>query len=287
MQRPEQRAESVAVVDRVFGFERRGHGIEIRLGLRAADAGLQARERRVAVRPSVVIAQGFGVEEERLPDLDRAIGELEPGRHDANDLCRPAIDRNRLPDDRPTGAEPPRPERVTQDDHIVAARLILTRDERAADLRGRAEQRKERGGHDGAVDALGVSAAGEVEAHRVVRGHLFEHVTAIAIVHILAGGGRDVVEAGPAQVAPDDHQAVRIAVRQWTEQYAIDDREDCGVGANAERQREKHDGRKSGIPAQVAEAIANVGRDQLRPQHGADRPNGFQVVRHLPHRFVV
>ena len=287
LQGAKRRAEAVAIVAWMIGLERRRHGVEIRLGLLAADAGLQARERRIAVRAAIVVAQRLGIEKERLPDLDAPIGKLERGRHHANHLRRTTIHRNRLPDDRRVRAEPPRPQRMTQHHDVVAAWLILVRDERAADLRGRAEQREERRGHDGAFDALGLAAAGEIESDGVVGRHLLEGMTSIAIVHVLPGGGRDVVEPRTLQVAPDHHESIRVAVRKRPQQHAVDDGKDGGVGTDAEREGEQHDDREPRIPAQGAEGITHVGGDQLRPQPGSPRSNGVHVVGHRAERVVV
>ena len=92
---------------------------------------------------------------------------------------------------------------------------------------------------------------------------------------------------GRLQVAPDHHESIRVAVRQRPQQHAVDDGKDGGVGTDAEREGEQHDDREPGIPAQGAEGITHVGRDQLRPQPGSPGSNGVHVVGHRAERVVV
>ena len=140
------------------------------------------------MRSPVVLAQRFGVEEQRLPDLDAGIGILERGRHHADDLHRPAVERNHLADDGGVRLESPPPQRVTQHDDLFPAGLFLRPRERPANLRGRAKQRKETGGDDRALEALGFADPGEVEAERVVGRDVLEGMGAIPVVGELARG---------------------------------------------------------------------------------------------------
>jgi hypothetical protein len=102
-----------------------------------------------------------------------------------------------------------------------------------------------------------------------------------------SGGGRDVVEPRTPQVAPDHHQPVRVPVRQRAQEHAVYDREDGGVGSNAERKREEHDGGKAGILAERAQRVTHVGGDDFRAQSRSPRPHRIHIVFHGAHRFVV
>ncbi len=238
------------------------------------------------MRPAVVVADGLGVEYHRPPHLDRAVGKVERGRHHTDDLGCLAIEQHRLPDDRRVRAEPTRPDRVAQHHNICTARLLLFRQKRAADLRSDTEQRKQAGRDHRPFDALRTTVAGEVESQRVVRGELLEGVAPIAIVHVLAGGRRDLVDSGPMQIAPDHHQPVRVPIRQRAQDHAIHHREDRGVGADAESEREEHHRGEALVLAQRAERVAHIGGDDVGAQARAPRPHRIHIVFHGAHRFI-
>ena len=72
------------------------------------------------------------------------------------------------------------------------------------------------------------------------RAHVAAHVRALLVEH---------------------DQLVRARDRQLAQQDLIDEREDGGVGADAERERQDRDGREQGTAAESAERQAQVGQD--------------------------
>ena len=80
-------------------------------------------------------------------------------------------------------------------------------------------------------------------------------------------------DASRAAVEQHD-QPIGIVIRQRPQQHAVDDGEDGGVGADAERERQHGDEREAGLPAQHARGVAKVlQRAELTCSHSfAGRP---------------
>src|SRR4029453_17417921 len=57
---------------------------------------------------------------------------------------------------------------------------------------------------------------------------------------------------------PDDQQPIRVREREGMEDEAVDDAEDRGVAADAEREREDRDGGKAGTPCHLPARVAQV-----------------------------
>ena len=62
-----------------------------------------------------------------------------------------------------------------------------------------------------------------------------KHAAAFAEILQLRAGQRRARITGARQVRPDEREAIRVAIRQRREQQRVDDAEDGGVGADAER----------------------------------------------------
>src|SRR5262245_53891643 len=59
------------------------------------------------------------------------------------------------------------------------------------------------------------------------------------------------------------HQFLRFVYRQLLKSYRVKQREDCGVGADAQRQRADRDQRKSGSLDQIPKRVTNVAKERL------------------------
>jgi len=77
----------------------------------------------------------------------------------------------------------------------------------------------------------------------------------------MKGAGRQLRER-----AADNQQPRRVRKRERVEHEAVDDAEDRGVAADAEREREDGDRRKPGTPRQLAQRVAHVLPDRI---HGS------------------
>ena len=68
-------------------------------------------------------------------------------------------------------------------------------------------------------------------------------------------------KARRGSVLPDHDDLVRILIRQRPEQHRLHEREDGGVGANAERQRAYRGDGEDGRLSQQAEGVPQVGKE--------------------------
>ena len=116
---------------------------------------------------------------------------------------------------------------------------------------------------------LRLAVAGQVDLAVAPRRHLRQRAAAAAIVVYLPAGDPGLVEVGP--LAPDHHRALRLAPWQRPQQHGVDDAENGGVGADAERQGHHRDRRQSPGCA-AARARRNAGRPE--------RWRGRQSMRH-------
>ncbi len=110
-----------------------------------------------------------------------------------------------------------------------------------------------------AFDLLGMVALAEVQAGagKVVHGEGRESLVVLLPGHEL--GDRDGVAMAGGERARDAHDAVGLRVRKGLEQDFIDDREDGGVGADAEGQSGDRDGGESGALGQDTEGVMQIG----------------------------
>ncbi len=78
------------------------------------------------------------------------------------------------------------------------------------------------------------------------------------------------VRREPREVAiAERDEALRLRVRQRPQQHGVDDGEDGGVGADAERQRDKRGGREPRGPPQHPEAVPDILRQRLEHREAA------------------
>ena len=122
---------SVYVGDKSFVLRLLPSGIthpgKICVRLFARQAIFQAGQHCISVRAAVVVADGLGVEHDRLPHLNRRIGELKVRRHYAGDLRRQAVEHDAAAGDAGIAVEASRPQRMADQHDRVRARLLVSR----------------------------------------------------------------------------------------------------------------------------------------------------------------
>ena len=170
-----------------------------------------------------------------------------------------ASDRGRI------GTEPPAPEAVAEDDGLPAVGRVLGGGEVAADCRLHAEHPEEVRRDPHAADPFGFAVRDQRRDPRPDERHVLERVAALAPVEerrVADVAGR----SGRAALADRD-EPIGIRVRQRAEQHGVEDAEDRGVRADAERQRHERDGREAGRTPKQPRGVADVSRqidDQVR-----------------------
>ena len=110
-----------------------------------------------------------------------------------------------------------------------------------------AERRQEVAADPDGADALGIAAAGQVDALRAQGRQLLERGRAGDEIGDVAGRRRQAVEAGPplhlGAELPRHDQPIGLRERQRPHQHRVDDAENRGVGADAEGERhERNEG---------------------------------------------
>ena len=245
------------------------------------DAGLQARHQPQSQPPAELDAvllsdarhRGGDPEIRRHADLEA--GELARGHADHG--RRDAAQHELTPQDRRVPVEPADPIRPAhyRDGAIARRAHVVLRFEHAPHRRAHAERREEVRRHVLRVRAFGVEAvARHLESNRRQADDVGEHVVLIAkpLVH----ARREAVHPRLARIpAQQLHEPAWFPDGKIPKHQRVDDAEDGGVRADAEREREDGDRGEPGAAAQHPKAVADVLPERL------ERASGPDVARHL------
>ena len=211
---------------------------DVALGLLDADAWLEASGGDEKLVGPPVVAELFRREHQRRPQIGRAVEEaVEARRHHADDVVGLAVEEDLAPDDarrRRSGAARSR----SSGRRPCRARRGPRRGERAAEQRLHAEDLEELRRRLRREQPLGLADAGEVGVPALADGERIEDLHALADVAVGRHGkpGFEAVEDGVVVV--ERHQPIGLVVRQRPQQHAVDEREDRGVRADAQRERQ-------------------------------------------------
>ena len=213
--------------------------------------------------PSVV--RGSRVSRRPQPRVVRGEGEAE-GR-DADDLVVAIVERHPRADDVVAAAEALLPERVAQDDDAVTAFLLLVGAEEPAPGRCHAEQREEARADTSARHLFGAGIGAPQEALRAVGG---EPLQRARVVPRVEGQAAQIVaeRADRALVLfGDAHQLFGLGIGEWAQEHPIDDRNQRG--GDAEAQRKGQEGRKTGglRAGERAHGVAEVVAESVHALH--------------------
>ena len=205
---------------------------------------------------------------------------VEPRRRHADDGEDVAVQPHLPPDDIRFAGEPRLPEVVADHRHGMRARRhIVGRRQQPSARRGTdVEDVEEVAGDDQAVHQFGRVAGVEAGADAAPAGQAVEVLVVVAQGRVHRIGEHAAVAAG------DIGEAGRVADPQALEQRGVDQAEDRGVGADAQRQGQHGGHGEAGLPAQHAGGVAQIlerVRDPPRP--GAPAGNRRRHVR-LPQR---
>jgi hypothetical protein len=174
------------------------------------------------------------------------------------------VEQHRPTDHRGVAAEAALPERVAQHHHLVAAGLVLALEECAAQQRSHAEHFEIPRRGPCRDEPLGLPHAGEVRVPLLTGGKRGEDAQALAYVAIRGRREGRFLRSLAVDVVDGD-QPVWREVRQRPQQHPVDDREERGVGADAEREGGDHDQGEAGVVQQPAERVAEVASHGLVP----------------------
>ena len=162
--------------------------------------------------------------------------------------------------------EPVAPERIGKHHHVIFAGCVFLRKKRTAQFRRNPQHVKEIRGSPAAGNLLRFAVAGQRHIEGLDNRDIVERVAfALPDAEIRQVGGKRGI--GLAQLRDDfAHQVklLRLAIGKRPQQHAVHHRENGGVGADAEREREHRYGGEAGILAQHAQTIANIHEKVLK-----------------------
>jgi hypothetical protein len=197
-------------------------------------------------------------------------GAVVPRRRYADDREQPLADGDRLADGRRTAREAALP---------IAIADYGGRRRRRHHIVGRGEQ-SAGGGFEAeqAVVAAGDEIGGDellfaVDDHRLAGDHLSERSrNGFHVVAELLEQGKGDDAWTTVEKACDLDEPVRFADRQRAQHHRVDQREDGGVGADAERKGQDRDGSEPWRPSQRAHRVTQIGCEIVEPAsaHVAD-----------------
>jgi hypothetical protein len=249
-------------------------GLRRRLG----DAVLQPPD-QVEDVIAAILAIG-GIQAERQPDLGAVVHHIQARRHDAEHFEPAAVDLDRLSHDG-LATEGRLPQLVREDRDPRRNQWRLSRRRRRSRDVGlaRAEQTAlrsldaegaqqvvvylRRSHAQGAVAGRQVDLAGRVRANRRKRR------VELAELHVLRRRDPELVEPEGRELGCQVHQLIGIRIAERAKDHGIDDREDGGVRADAQRQRQDRDegeGRRAQqAPDRVSKVLAKMIKGHGRP----------------------
>jgi hypothetical protein len=246
-----------------------------------ADAWLHPRRHRPSPRRAIG-EDVAAIEASRAGERDVGIhfGALrhagEPGRRDADDAQRRAIEPDDATDGRGAGAKPPLPVAVTEHNHrLRAVMLALARREQTTSRRGQAKPGEEVAGDRGVDQRHHLAIDVQTADAQVVPKDVRERRGPAAVI-LDRRKGESKAQAGviARQRRRNDDELIRIR-HAHRPQEPVDNAEDRCIGADTERQRQRGRDDKAGRAAQVAkdgQQVANHPHQRMSDDPMADGP---------------
>ena len=159
-----------------------------------------------------------------------------------------------------------RPQAVAEDHDRRSADGFFFGGEVTAVQRIDADGREEVGGDGGDIHSLDVAAVAEGagRADQLPPGggaDRFEGLAALLVVPEVPGRHRRQRLRADAEIDPEVHDPIRLAITERTQQHAVDDGEDRRRGADAESEREDGDGGETGSSSEHPQRVAQILKD--------------------------
>ena len=207
--------------------------------------------------------------EHHVGEAIHLVREVGRGLQDADDGDRFTVHDEPPADDAGVGAEAADPEVVGQDRHGRDAGAVVARAGEPAEHGGEAHDVEEVAGDEADLDGCHLGVAPQYGVPGRVLRDIGERRRAAPQVADFGDGEEHVLAAEPVGRVAEVDQAVAVAMGQRLEQHAAHDAEDRRGGADTEREGDDDDSGEPGIPAERAEAVAEVGEDVLDPRQPA------------------
>ena len=198
-------------------------------------------------------------------------------RHDADDRDEVGVDHDGRADGPWIRFQAAPPVRVADDRNVGDTRHIVGRREHPPESRLDPEDREIVPRDEHHFDTFKRVAACDVRADGQQPGDAAEQVEPRLIVEELRRRDPGVARAKSAKLAGDTNQLLRPGVLEWPQDYAVDDAEDRGAGADANGQRQHNNGRVAARTQEIADGELNIARD----------PHGAACYRARPWRWSI
>ena len=235
------------------GRQERDHARDIGVRLGERDARFHPRER---LKPEADAARRVHIQWHRQHDRRARPKERERRGQHADDFSRPAVDDQLLADDVVRAPETALPVAMGQHHSPRRAGRIVFGAEGATENGLHAQQRQCRRADEQSLHPFRIAASRDRHLGRIPGADPLEYLVVLAIRQIRA---RAVIRAGPVRRdLLQAHQPLGLVKRQRLQQHTVDDAEDRGGGANAERQRQDRGCGKGGLLRKDARRVAHV-----------------------------
>ena len=165
---------------------------------------------------------------------------------------------NGLADDGRISVEGVRPETIGEDDDAGGLGAVILRPDEAPEHRTKAHHLEIGPVDDSAVDFARLAESDEREGDAGEVAELAEGLDPRLEVPNFRHRPGAVFLADARRALPDINQPILVAVDQRLDEHAAHQREDGGVGADAQRERDDHDKRKPRRFAELAKSETNV-----------------------------
>ena len=241
----------------------------VQLGLRRRHRGALFQpsdeiEIVVVARPALVPCEG-----ERQPDFRVVVHEIRAARHDADDLKPPSVDVDAVADDW-LRAERGLPELVRDHSHRRRAGNAGLSASKEAPLSGlHAERVQQVRIDDGRADATRAIARHEIRLAGAEGADIGEGAVELLELQVLGHRGRELRKPERWQLGVQVHQLRGARVRERPQQHAVDDREDGGVRADPERERDDRHRCKDRRASERPQPVMHVADQILEPRQAA------------------
>src|SRR5262249_30964408 len=155
-------------------------------------------------------------------------------------------------------AEAPLPECITDHTDEILALRVFTFDKGASEQRADAEDFEEVGADTGHWQTFRFAVAGKIDGAVVVESDRFERTILFAIGSEVSLRHSPRCEAEFRTCLDQSHYAIGLTKRQRSQQNAVHETEDRGVGADAERECDDRNERDRRLLQQNARAITKI-----------------------------
>src|SRR5690242_2937945 len=180
------------------------------------------------------------------PRFRLARREEEAAWHDADHRKRFAVQREVAIDNRRIAIEAPLPERIAQNNYMLLAYLIFSRQKRPAERRRDAENREDIRTHELPIESFRLSGASQIDIQWPIGTESFERLVLVAKIEEVRGRCLVLLYAKRRRLFPHRDESLRISTRQWSQQDRINCTKNRGIDPTPQRERHERDRSRPG-----------------------------------------